>query len=60
MIEKFRSVRLLKARANTYKKHFKSMYKNVKKSTQNSCSGVKKTLKSIKIEDSKIWWGKGQ
>lgn len=42
MIEKFRSVRLLKARANKYKKHFISMYKNANKSTQNSCSGVKK------------------
>lgn len=54
MIEKFRSVRLLKARANKYKKHFISMYKNANKSTQNICSGVKKTPKSIKIEGSKI------
>lgn len=30
------------------------MYKNAKKSTLNSCSGIKKTLKSIKIEGSKI------
>lgn len=52
MIEKFRSVRLLKARANKYKKHFKSMYKNAKKNLHRTAVLVLK--KSIKIEGSKI------